>query len=123
MIVVMEPALDVLNRALQGGPGARSFLDRTTSIYILDATEVSILKTYGCWNFIHQALNEVERAEAVSPASKLFSHLQLLVVHNLIDIYERTSCLRILSFAFKTIMIVVVWRNRFCLAELISPLC
>jgi hypothetical protein len=72
MIVVMEPALDVLNRALQGDPGACSFLDRTTSICVLDATNVSKSKTYGCWNFIHQAINEVERAEvASSTAAKL----------------------------------------------------
>jgi hypothetical protein len=80
MIVVMEPALDVLNRALHGDAGARSFLDRTASIYVLDATEVSKPKTYGCWNFIHQAINEIERAEASprSPPAKLFPHVQLL---------------------------------------------
>jgi hypothetical protein len=60
----MEPALDVLNRALLGDPGARSFLERTSSIYILDVTDTSNPKTYGCWNFIHQAMNEVERYEA-----------------------------------------------------------
>lgn len=60
----MEPALDVINRALAGDPGARSFLERTTSIYVLDVTDKSQPKTYGCWNFIHQAMNEVERYEA-----------------------------------------------------------
>jgi hypothetical protein len=60
----MEPALDVLNRALLGDPGARSFLERTSSIYILDVTDMSNPKTYGCWNFIHQAMNEFERYEA-----------------------------------------------------------
>jgi hypothetical protein len=60
----MEPALDVINRALQGDPGARSFLERTTSIYVLDVTDSSKPKTYGCWNFIHQAMNEVERHES-----------------------------------------------------------
>lgn len=59
----MEPALDVINRALRGDPGARSFLERTTSIYVLDVTDKSKPKTYGCWNFIHQAMNEVERYE------------------------------------------------------------
>ena len=78
IIAPMEPALDVLNRALQGDEGARSFLDRTSSIYVLDATDVSQPKTYGCWNFIHQAINEVERAESANPAAKLFPHLQLL---------------------------------------------
>jgi hypothetical protein len=60
----MEPALEVIGRALQGDPGSNSFLDRTSSIYVLDATDPTKPKTYGCWNFIHQAMNEVERYEA-----------------------------------------------------------
>ena len=60
----MDPALDILNRALVGDHGALSFLDRTSSIYVLDATDPSKPKTYGGWNFIHQAMNEVERQEA-----------------------------------------------------------
>jgi hypothetical protein len=60
----MELALDVVNRALQGDPGAQTFLERTSSIYVLDATDASNPKTYGCWNFIHQAMNELERHEA-----------------------------------------------------------
>jgi hypothetical protein len=60
----MEPALDVINRALLGDLGARSFLEQTSSVYVLDATDISKPKTYGCWNFIHQAMNEVERYES-----------------------------------------------------------
>ena len=60
----MEPALDVIDRSLRGDTGARSFLERTSSIYVLDVTNPSSPKTYGCWNFIHQALNELERFEA-----------------------------------------------------------
>jgi len=78
----MDPALDVLNRALAGDHGALSFLDRTSSIYILDATDPFKPKTYGGWNFIHQALNEVERHEALHYASGskvgLNGHVQLL---------------------------------------------
>jgi hypothetical protein len=84
----MEPALDVLNRSLLGDPGARSFLERTSSIYILDATDMSKPKTYGCWNFIHQAMNEVERYEAaymrsdqahdMQKGSGLVNHVRLL---------------------------------------------
>jgi hypothetical protein len=60
----MEPALEVLHRALDGEEGARNFLDRTSSIYVLDATDPDKPPhTYGCWNFIHQAMNEIERAE------------------------------------------------------------
>lgn len=78
MLAVMEPALDVLDRSLQGDPGALSFLDRTSSIYVLDATDMSKPKTYGCWNFIHQAINEIERAEAALTSTTLSAHVQLL---------------------------------------------
>jgi hypothetical protein len=78
----MEPALDVMSRALQGDPGAQSFLERTTSIYVLDVTDTANPKTYGCWNFIHQAMNEVERFEANHPSSgglpSLVGHVRLL---------------------------------------------
>lgn len=80
----MEPALEVINSALTGDPGARSFLERTTSIYVLDATDTSKPKTYGCWNFIHQAMNEIERREAKTlhqphnGASPLIPHARLL---------------------------------------------
>ena len=78
----MDPALDVLNRALAGDHGALSFLDRTSSIYVLDATDPAKPKTYGGWNFIHQAMNEIERHEATLqqqtwPAA-LTGHAQLL---------------------------------------------
>lgn len=63
----MEPALDMINRALLGDPGARSFLERTSSIYMLDVTDITQPKTYGCWNFIHQCMNEVERYELKHP--------------------------------------------------------
>ena len=72
----MEPALDVIGRALQGDTGACSFLDRTSSIYVLDATDASKPKTYGCWNFIHQAMNEVERYEAQFARSNQIHALQ-----------------------------------------------
>ena len=74
----MEPALDVMSRALQGDDGARSFLERTTSIYALDVTDTANPKTYGCWNFIHQAMNEVERYEASHPTAALVGHVRLL---------------------------------------------
>ena len=53
------------------------------SIYLLDAMDKSNPKTYGCWNFIHQALNEVERFEghhsrSVSEPSPLVGHVRLL---------------------------------------------
>jgi hypothetical protein len=61
---MMEPALDVLHRTLLGDQGSRRFLERTSSIYVLDVTDEDNPKTYGCWNFIHQAMNEAERYEA-----------------------------------------------------------
>mmetsp|Transcript_22212 Transcript_22212/g.61835 ORF Transcript_22212/g.61835 Transcript_22212/m.61835 type:complete len:1475 (-) Transcript_22212:116-4540(-) len=61
---------------------ARSFLDQTCSVYVLDADTSStsssaagasgslasgessnIPKIFGCWNFLHQAMNEIERFE------------------------------------------------------------
>lgn len=79
----VDPALGVLNRALHGDHGALSFLDRTSSIYVLDATDPSKPKTYGGWNFIHQAMNEIERNEAGhvrngSQQPGLTGHVQLL---------------------------------------------
>ena len=80
-----DPALDVLNRALNGDHSALSFLERTTSIYVLDATDPSKPKTYGGWNFIHQAMNEIERNEAEQlriggavDSTRLVGHVQLL---------------------------------------------
>jgi hypothetical protein len=78
----MEPALDVIDRALRGDNGARSFLERTSSIYVLDVTDAASPKTYGCWNYIHQALNEVERHESsragVAAESGVVHHVRLL---------------------------------------------
>lgn len=105
VVAGMEPALDVLHRALQGDSAAQSFLDRTSSIYVLDATNVSHPKTYGCWNFIHQAINEVERAESqrqdtqsisYSPHLQLLANMALRVARrsNILDKRLVTMCIR-----------------------------
>lgn len=61
----METALDVLTRALQGDGGARSFLDQSCSIYVLDVScGIQHAKLFGAWHVLHQALNEIERATA-----------------------------------------------------------
>ena len=84
MNAATDPALDMLNRALSGDENALAFLDRTSSIYVLDATDASNPKTYGGWNFIHQALNELERHErnygsnGTTAGPGLCSHVQLL---------------------------------------------
>ena len=81
---VMDPALDMVHRALYGDENALAFLDRTSSINVLDATDTSNPQTYGGWNFIHQALNELERHERNSGSNGttagpgLRSHVQLL---------------------------------------------
>jgi hypothetical protein len=62
--VTLEFAMDILHRALLGESGALNFLNRTSSIYLLDATDPTQPKTYGCWNFINQAMNELERFES-----------------------------------------------------------
>lgn len=86
MNAVMDPALDMLSRGLMGDENALAFLDRTSSIYVLDATIASKPKTYGGWNFIHQALNELERHErnygsggsASTTGAGIRSYVQLL---------------------------------------------
>mmetsp|Transcript_12353 Transcript_12353/g.18525 ORF Transcript_12353/g.18525 Transcript_12353/m.18525 type:complete len:395 (+) Transcript_12353:140-1324(+) len=59
----MEQALDILDRALRGDSGALSFLERTASIYVLNYNAEGKHTTYGCWDFMNQALNEIERFE------------------------------------------------------------
>ena len=78
-------ALRILDHALRGDPGGLSFLEQTTTIYVLDAaTTPGQPVTYGWWNFLNDALNEVERYEseingqhpAVNPP--LDAHVRLL---------------------------------------------
>ena len=84
MIDSMEPALDVLDRALRGDAGALSFLDRTASIYVLNYNAEGQHTTYGCWDFMNQALNEIERFEnnaaraGYTVATQIEPHVQLL---------------------------------------------
>lgn len=57
--------LDFLDRAMRGDPNALAFLEQTASIYIFDtASDPGRAQVYGCWDFLHHALNEVERYEA-----------------------------------------------------------
>ncbi len=82
----MDPALAILDRALKGDVGALSFLERTASIYIFDGTNRQP-KICGAWDFLSQALTEVERYEARISSSvfppgsiipNLEGHVQLL---------------------------------------------
>ena len=57
--------MDVIHRSLGGETEARVFLESTFSSYALDVSDTSNPKTYGGWNFIHQAMNEVERYESL----------------------------------------------------------
>jgi hypothetical protein len=59
----MSHALNALDHALRGDPSGLSFLEQTASIYVLDATTPGHPTTYGWWNFLNNALNEVERYE------------------------------------------------------------
>jgi hypothetical protein len=61
----MSQALSVLDHAIRGDPDGLSFLEQTTSIYVLDAaTTPGRPRTYGWWNFLNDALNDVERHES-----------------------------------------------------------
>jgi len=75
----MSHALSAIDLALRGDAGGLSFLERTAAIYVLDAaTTPGKLTTYGWWNFLNDALNEVERYEASSSPPDLGSHVRLL---------------------------------------------
>lgn len=61
----MSHGLNVLDHAIRGDRGGLSFLEQTASIYVLDAaTTPGHPTTYGWWNFLNDALNEVERYES-----------------------------------------------------------
>ena len=83
----MDPALAILDRALKGDVGALSFLERTASIYVFDGTNPGQPKICGAWDFLSQALTELERYEdrvstSVLPPGSVFpnleGHVQLL---------------------------------------------
>lgn len=80
----MEQALDILDRSLRGDTGALSFLERTASIYVLNYNAEGKHTTYGCWDFMNQALNEIERFEndaaraGYIASTHIESHVQLL---------------------------------------------
>mmetsp|Transcript_1798 Transcript_1798/g.3860 ORF Transcript_1798/g.3860 Transcript_1798/m.3860 type:complete len:1156 (-) Transcript_1798:61-3528(-) len=79
----MSHGLSVLDHAIRGDRGGLSFLEQTASIYVLDAaTTPSHPTTYGWWNFLNDALNEVERYESegrhASTSNNLDGHVRLL---------------------------------------------
>lgn len=84
----MDPAIAILDRALKGDVGALSFLERTASIYVFDGTNPGQPKICGAWDFLSQALTEVERYETriltssagypVNQSINLDGHVQLL---------------------------------------------
>ncbi|KAL7530460.1 hypothetical protein ACHAXR_006117, partial [Thalassiosira sp. AJA248-18] len=82
----MSHALNALDHAIRGDPGGLSFLEQTASIYVLDAaTTPGHPTTYGWWNFLNDALNEVERYESEGALrqynvaiSNLDGHVRLL---------------------------------------------
>jgi len=79
----MDPALSILDRALGGDTGALSFLERTASIYVYDVTNSAQPKICGAWDFLSQALTEIERYDRISSGNvgsfaKLDGHVQLL---------------------------------------------
>ncbi len=60
----MDPTLAIIDQALKGDVGALSFLERTASIYVFDGTNPGRPKICGAWDFLSQALTELERFEA-----------------------------------------------------------
>ena len=77
--VNMSHAVNALDHALRADPQGLAFLEQTASLYVLDAaTTPGHPTTYGWWNFLNDALNEVERFESEGAASNLESHVRLL---------------------------------------------
>jgi len=91
-------ALHILELALQGDASSISFLENTCSVYVCNASSDG--SVVGCWDFIHTALNEIDRNLAEErrqyllstqhlskdqrppnpPASSVESHIYLLGV-------------------------------------------
>lgn len=76
----MSHAINALDHALRADPQGLAFLEQTASLYVLDAaTTPGHPTTYGWWNFLNDALNEVERhEESEGAASNLEGHVRLL---------------------------------------------
>jgi hypothetical protein len=75
----MSHAINALDHALRADPQGLAFLEQTASIYVLDAaTTPGHPTTYGWWNFLNDALNEVERYESEGFSSNLEGHVRLL---------------------------------------------
>jgi len=78
----MDPALFILDNALKGDSGSLVFLERVASIYVFDGTNPNNQMIGGAWDFLNQALSEIERYEATkgkrSDYVPLDAHLQLL---------------------------------------------
>jgi len=76
----MSHAVNALDHALRADPQGLAFLEQTASLYVLDAaTTPGHPTTYGWWNFLNDALNEVERyEESQGAASNLEGHVRLL---------------------------------------------
>jgi len=77
----MSHALSVLDHAIRGDPDGLSFLEQTTSIYVLDAaTTPGRPRTYGWWDFLNDALNDAERYESEGRhrSADLDAHVRLL---------------------------------------------
>lgn len=80
---IMDTLLQLLDRGLQGDADALTFLERTASIYVFDGTNPRQPKTFGIWDFLNQALTEVERVESrlmhsATHVSTLVNHVQLI---------------------------------------------
>jgi hypothetical protein len=81
--MTMDTLLQLLDQGLRGDSDALTFLERTASIYIFDGTNPRQPKTFGIWDFLNQALTEIERVESIlmqsaTRTSTLVNHVQLL---------------------------------------------
>ena len=71
-------ALRALDQAVRGDPAGLSFIEQTATIYVLDAASTpGALQVYGWWNFLNEALTDIERHEAEGRTVS-FAHVRLL---------------------------------------------
>eukprot|EP00578_Thalassiosira_sp_NH16_P025166 CAMPEP_0181087580 /NCGR_PEP_ID=MMETSP1071-20121207/6347_1 /TAXON_ID=35127 /ORGANISM="Thalassiosira sp., Strain NH16" /LENGTH=1183 /DNA_ID=CAMNT_0023169475 /DNA_START=176 /DNA_END=3724 /DNA_ORIENTATION=- len=86
----MSHALSALDHAIRGDPDGLSFIERTASIYVLDAaTTPGHPTTYGWWNFLNDALNDVERYESEEWRRRSQQQQQRYQSYNNLDAHVR----------------------------------
>jgi hypothetical protein len=103
---IMDPALDILNRALKGDSGALSFLERTVAIYVFDRTNPGKPKI----RFVEHGTFLIKLWQKLSGMNRALSRHHLmppLCGHNINNSTSNTPMLTV------TLMTSLTWRVTF----------